>query len=385
MITFMTSASERIGKRDIAIASVLSVLGVLLMYLNIRDPANEEDLGVVRWGGILPVEFAVPFFLLVTVPLLWRRVAPIPAVAAAFAGLLLNELLIGTDLIRCGVVLPTAFFFAYTAGSQLEGRDALIGLALATGLTFVDMGVGFDPFTTAFFMGVTAGVWGIGRLVRSRGRMARELRARTAELRDARDERARLEVATYRARLSRELDELLQRRLGELARMAEDGSRNGHAAGAAATLADIERESRRTLEEMRAVVGVLRDDGSEAPTEPQPTLTHLDALLVRATGRDVRLTVEGNPRVLPAAVELSAYRIVEQLLGALDDAPGVRVLVRFGDDHLELAVSGPARRQAKASIDRARERARLQRGTVEATVQGGRAEAVVSLPLLAVA
>ena len=382
MITFMTSASERIGKRDIAIASVLSVLGVLLMYGNIVDPASEEDLGMVRWGGILPVEFAIPLFLLVTVPLLWRRTAPLVAVAASFAGLVLNELLIGTDLLRCGVVAPTAFLFAFTAGVQLAGRDSLLGLALAAGLTLVDFGVGFDPLTTAVFVSMTVVMWGIGRVVRSRGRMASELQARTAELREARDERARLEVATYRARLSRELDELLQRRLGELARMAEEG-RAGHAADATATLADIERESRRTLEEMRAVVGVLRDDPPEAPTAPQPTLTHLDAMLVRAKRRDVQLTVEGNPRVLPPVVELSAYRIVEQLLEALDDAPGVRVRVRFGDDALELAVSGPARRQAKASIERVRERARLQHGTVDATVRSGHAEAVVSLPLLA--
>jgi hypothetical protein len=134
---------------------------------------------------------------------------------------------------------------------------------------------------------------------------------------------------------------------------------------------------------MRAVVGLLRDDSAEAATEPQPTLTHLEALLVRAKGDDARLTVEGNPRVLPPAVELSAYRIAEQLLEALDDAPDVEVRVRFGDDALELAVSGPARRRAKASIERARERARLQRGTLEATVRGGRAEAEVSLPVLA--
>ena len=86
--------------------------------------------------------------------------------------------------------------------------------------------------------------------------------------------------------------------------------------------------------------------------------------------------------MLPAGVELSAYRIVEHLLGALDDAPDVDVRVRFGDDALELAVSGPARRRAKAAIERARERVQLQRGTLEATVRGGRAEAVVSLPLL---
>jgi hypothetical protein len=57
--------------------------------------------------------------------------------------------------------------------------------------------------------------------------------------------------------------------------------------------------------------------------------------------------------------------------------------VRFCDDALELAVSGPARRTAKASIERARERVRLEHGTFEATVKGGRAEAEVSLPVLA--
>src|SRR5215218_10640604 len=106
-------------------------------------------------------------------------------------------------------------------------------------------------------------------------------------------------------------------------------------------------------------------------------------MLARAGGRDARLVVEGSPRVLPPAVELSAYRIVEQLLDGLDDAPDVDVRVRFGDDALEIGVSGPARRRAKASIERARERARLERGTLEATVRGGRAEAQVSLPVLA--
>ena len=132
---------------------------------------------------------------------------------------------------------------------------------------------------------------------------------------------------------------------------------------------------------MRAVVGVLRDDASELPTTPQPTLTHIEALLVRAKGADARLAVEGSPRVLPVAVELSAYRIVEHLLAAMEDAPDVDVCVRFRDDALELEVSGPARRRAKAAIERARERARLERGTLEATLRGGRADALVSLPV----
>jgi hypothetical protein len=213
--------------------------------------------------------------------------------------------------------------------------------------------------------------------------MTDELQSRTEQLRDARDERARLEVTADRARLSGELDELLQRRLGELARLADEGAHPANSATQTATLVAIEHESRRTLEEMRELVGVLRHDDSDAPTSPQPTLTHLEAMLVRAKGSDARLSVEGSPRVLPAGVELSAYRIVEHLLEALEDAPDVEVRVGFRDDALELDVSGPARRNAKAAIDRARERARLQKGTLEATTRGRRAEAVVMLPVLA--
>ena len=377
----------KISKRDIAIACALTALGLLLMYGNVHD--HYADPGVARretavyFGGLLPIWTAIPLFPLVTVPLLWRRVAPLAAVGASFAGLVANELLVGTDVVRCGVLLPTAFIFAFTTASLLPGRQARNGLALALGLTAVDTVVEFGPLYTVVFGAVTTAMWGIGRIVRSRKQMADELEVRTAELRAARDERARMEVATDRARISAELDQLLQRRLGELARLADTGARHGEAEAAGAALAEIERASRSTLEEMRAVVGVLRDSGSEAPVEPQPALTHLEALLLRAKGTDARLTVEGNPRVLPPAVELSAYRIAEQLLDALEDAPDVAVRVRFGADALELAVSGPARRGARTSIERARERARLQQGTLEASLKGGRAEAAVSLPVLA--
>ena len=391
MIDPMTTAPERIGRRDIAIAAVLSLLGLLLMYDNVygvladerADPTSDAH-SVVIVGGLLPTELSIPLFLAVTVPLLWRRAAPVVAVGAALGGLVLNEVLTGTDLLRCGPVLATAFLFAFTAGARLEGRHSRIGLALSVGLSVLDFSIEFGAPTAAIAGGLTATIWIVGRIVRSRGRMADELVERSAELREARDERARLEVASDRARVSRELDVLLQRRLGELARMADDGARPIDAARATATLVDIERESRRTLDEMRAVVGVLRDDSPAFATAPQPTLTHLEALLVRAKGTEARLSVEGSPRVLPAAVELSAYRIVEQLLAALEDAPDVDVRIRFGDDALELSVAGTARRRAKAPIERARERTRLQRGTFEATTRGGRAEALVSLPVLEV-
>jgi hypothetical protein len=390
MIGSMTYVAGRIGKRDIAIATVLSLLGLLLMYANVADDAGnsyktDPDGGAaVHIGNLLPYELTIPLFLLITVPLLWRRVAPIPALGAAVAGLLVNEALIGTEVVRCGVLLPTAFIFAFTTGAQLEGRKTGIGLGLSLALVVIEIPFELGPAVAAVMAGITLAMWGIGRLAHSRVRMADELRARTQELRHTRDERARLEVTADRTKLSGELDTLLQRRLGELARLADAGAATGNMASASATLADIERESRRTLEDMREVVGALRSDGGSAAVDPQPTLTSLEALLVRAKGSDAHLTVTGSPRVLPAGVELSAYRVVEHLLDAIEDAPGVDVEVRFADDALELSVSGPARRRADAgsAIERARQRVRLHNGTLDAVTRGGRAQATAHLPVL---
>lgn len=373
MIRSMTSAGASVGRRDIAIAAVISVLGLLLMYGAVVDKEIEASV------------LAMPLFLLVTVPLVWRRAAPVAALAAVLVGYLVHVAATGTDVIRCGVVLPVVFLLAFSAAARLERRDAQIGLALALAVIVAESVVFFAAFGVVMAV-VTAAVWGIGRVVRSRAELAAELQARTVELRDARDERARMEVSADRVRLSTQLDELLQRRLGELARLADDGAHQSDAA-ATATLVDIEHQSRRTLEQMRSVVDVLRHDDAGAPTAPQPTLVQLEGLLVHAKGSDARLTVKGNPRVLPAGVELSAYRILEHLLDALEDAPDVEVQVRFGDDAFELAVRGPARRRghATASIQRARERTQLHHGTLQARTRGGRAEAVAQLPLLSAA
>jgi signal transduction histidine kinase len=364
---------------DYVIVALLSAFAMYVMVESINvvnspdRPADAE--AVIHIDGLLPSWTGVPLILLVTVPLLWRRSAPLAALAASFAGLLVNEALAGSEFLRCGVVLITALMFAFACGSRVSGP---LGLVLSLALVFVSTAIELTMPMPLILTATVGASWAIGRLVRSRRRMAAELSARNEELREARDERARLEVAADRARLSRELDELLQRRLAELTRLADEGVAG--APGAAERLADIERESRSTLDEMRVAVGVLREDTAELA--PQPTLTHLDALLVRAKGADARLAVEGSPRVLPASVELSAYRIVEHLLDALDDAPGVTVTVRFGDDALELGVSGPARRRAREAIERARVRAQLHSGTVEATVRGGRADARASLPVL---
>jgi signal transduction histidine kinase len=371
MIASMTSPSERIGKLDIGIAALASAVAVADVISQVGDP----QYGDVSAWSVAPI-------LLITVPLLWRRKAPLTALAATLAGVLAHWAIFG-GVVRCGFTIPIMGLLAFSAGARLSGTDRWIalGLAQAIGIAvcLTDGPSGAPPSGMVITIPIVFAAWGLGLLVRSRARMVEQLDARTGELRSARDENARLQVADERARLSAELDSLLQRRLGELAALAESDAEDK-----GAQLAEIERRSRRTLEDMRAMVGVLRDDET-APLAPQPTLTHLDALLARSAGADARLTVEGRPRVLPAAVELSAYRIVEQLLDALAGAPDVEVRVRFADDALDLIVSGQAGPAGAAPFERARERVALHAGTLRTTAARGRAEAVVSLPSLVAA
>ena len=226
-------------------------------------------------------------------------------------------------------------------------------------------------------------IWGIARLVHARGRNVERLQEQTAALREARDERARMEVAMDRARLSTELDELLQRRFGELAELAERGLRGGDGAPprrrSRTSSTPAAGRSRRCARSSVSCAAMR----AARPVAPQPTLTYLEAMLLRAKGAEARLSVEGSPRALPAGVELSAYRIVEHLLDALDDAPDVTVARRLRGRRARLAVAGPAARRgvAATAIERARERVALHSGTLEAATRAGAREAIAHLPI----
>ena len=226
-------------------------------------------------------------------------------------------------------------------------------------------------------------VFGVGRAVRHRTAMSAELQARTVELQQLRDERVALEVAGDRVRLSQRA----RRSAAGAARPAHDRRRVGpgprRRTARRALFESIESDSRATLDGMREIVGLLR--GGDVALAPAPTVAHLDALLARHTRSDSRLTVAGDPRSLPATVELSAYRIVEHLVDVLADQPDSRIEVgvRFDDDALEIRVNGPVDRSAdlKAAVARARERAKFLGGSLDVKVSRGQAGAVAQLPV----
>jgi signal transduction histidine kinase len=377
MISFMSTGGPRIARRDIVIAALFAVLAV--PFIGWGQDASHGHTPPAR-----PVMGFV--ILLAVIPVLWRRRAPLLAASGTLIGLAIHVALYGT-IGRCGLVLPLLFVEGFAVGAWLDRRESLVGLVIVLGSGVVclshDSSAGWGGLTIS--VPITLVVWFIGRVVRSRASMVASLSKRNAELRAQRETNARLEVESDRVRLSTELDELLRTRLFELTQLAEAGVNDGEDAGPA--FARIEAESRATLEQMRAVVGLLRHEEGAA-TEPQPTLAHLDALVLHERGAGARLTVTGEPRVLPAGLELSAYRVVEHLLEATDDAPGVEVHVDFGADTLEVTVSGPARggrRRTEAALDRARERLALHHGSLESEVADGHTRATAALPVLVTA
>jgi signal transduction histidine kinase len=373
------TAFRGIRPLDVGITALLTLLGVLLMQMQVG-----MEVGVPVEGVTIDSNGAwLYLFLVAPLAVLWWRRSVIAVALVATAVMLLHTLLFG-HLVRCGAGLPLAFVLAFLAGYRDPrprswwGLAAVEVLALSVLLEDAAAGIGIFPVVAV----LCAGGWWVASLARQRSSLARELRVRNDELRALRDQRAALELTGDRARLSGELDALLDRRLGQLSTLAEAGARTEDPAAAEALLVRIEDESRRTLEDMREVVGRLR--GGEVALAPAPSVAHLDGLLARY---GTRLAVTGDPRGLPASVELSAYRIVEHLLAALDrdgDAP-VKVGMAFDEGALEVSVSGPVQRGAdvREAIARARERARLQDGTLNVKVSRGRARAVAHFPVTA--
>ncbi len=373
---------------DFMLAGALTALGALTMVGDVLF--QDDDAASAMAGGTMVHEMTshswamLPVFALATVPLLWWRRSVMAVTGIALAVMVLHDLLFGW-VTRCGAGLPLAFVLAYLGAVALERKQAWVVLGLTTLLTaavlVVDATTGFEPFVLSF--PIVLIVFGIGRSVRQRTVMSTELRARTAALQQLRDQRVALEVADDRARLSHQLDGLLQERLGQLAAAAESGP-DLDPLSAKALFESIESDSRATLEGMREIVGLLR--AGDVALAPPPSVTNLDALLARHTRADSRLTVAGDPRSLTATVELSAYRIVEHLMNVLTDQSDscIEVDVRFDAGTLEIRVSGPVDRSAdiKAAVARAKERATFLGGSLDVKVSRGRAHAVAQLPVL---
>jgi signal transduction histidine kinase len=364
---------------DLVVGLALTALG--LYATSMIDPE----------GGPIGV-LTIP---LVTLPVIWRRQAPLQAAMAVSLGIVVSA--IPTfDQTRCGLAFPSLLLILYAVGSRCDRRAAAQGLAAGLAALVVldrtDPNLGDLPGTILLFFPLCAGVWGAGLLVASRRRTAAALRARTEELEDQRAQTAQLAVEIERTRLTSELDGAVRERLGEIVRLAEDGEHDPAADPDTSrrAFARIEAAGRTSLDEMRGLLGALRSD-DRAPRAPRPTLAQLDALLAeaRAGGRVVELDVSGERRPLPAGIELAAYRILEHALAAIgsDGGDAITVVLRFAPEALELEVEGAHPHAAVAAdgpIAAAREQVAARGGSLSVRSAGAhRTMLHARLPLVA--
>ncbi len=364
---------------DAVLTAILCALGAFLSVEVIESAAWTAGIDSHSW-------LQLPLFVASMLPVLWWRRNLVVAIAASSFLMLVHDLAFG-HVVRCGAGLPLTFVFAFLCGisstSQRQRLTAVVlTFVLATVVLIWDTAAGPGILPAVVLISVV--LYAIARIVAHRATMVVALRQRNEELRLLRDERAALEVSDDRAQLSLRLETLLDERLTQLAAAAENGRTVTDQATVQALLVDLEESSRQTLGNMREIVGLLR--GGEVALAPAPSVAHLDALLARHVRGGSRLRVSGDPRVLPASVELSAYRIVEHLISALNDEPSapVGVTMTFSDDALEILVAGgvPKGSDLRGAVGRARERAVLHAGSLDLKVSRGRARVLAHLPVL---
>jgi len=186
----------------------------------------------------------------------------------------------------------------------------------------------------AVALAATVVLWARGDSVRSRRLENQTLRERAERAEADREVRAAQAVAAERARMARELHDVVAHALSVIVMQAGGAGMVPRLteAEAKAVLSSIEQTGRQAFAEMRRLVGILRDRDDGAALAPQPSLAQIPALVARlaAAGLDVRLDVEGDSRPLPAGAELSAYRIVQEALtNTLKHAGPARAHVRL--------------------------------------------------------
>ncbi len=365
-------------KLDIALALLLSAYGVILVS------------GLVKGNSRHAGAAAAAMVLLMTLPVAWRRPAPVAVALVLVLGAALNPLVIG-EMVRCGPALPALLLCAYSIGRRpVRGLVAMtLGLAFLAGSATIQSltDPNLDAGVIVVMVAMIVGLYIVGRLVDSRTQMASELERRNDQLRGQRARRSELAVQADRARIARGLGGTLNAQIVAIDRSA----RSGHQAlqqedtdeAALEAFESIQQRGRETLTHMRRVVGTLLDPDRD--WEPQPSLSQLDRLLTETGSADVHLHVTGAPTVLPAGVELSAYRIVEHLVRAYGDSlrASIDVHVDFAAEALTLSVRGPRPpdTEAQAALASARARVAVLRGSLTTARLPDGWEATVSIPL----
>jgi signal transduction histidine kinase len=315
---------------------------------------------------------------LMTLPLALRRRAPLISFATVMTTIAWSSLAFG------GAEATSFFLVALVCvySAAANGVRAPLVLVIAAAVISVhelrDSHVhGIGDLVWAFGFVVLGAMFGIA--VRGRHHRIHSLERETERLEAAREQEARAAVAAERARVARELHDVVAHAVSVVVVQSQAGQRlvGVDDAGARQSLEAIEETARAALNEMRRLLGMLRGT-EDVSLAPQPGLAAIDSLVahVRDAGLPVSVDVVGEPVRLPPGAELSAYRVVQEgLTNALKHARATRVSVRIryrgSDVEIEIeddGIGGEASGDGGHGLLGMRERVALYGGDLE----GGR-------------
>ena len=330
----------RLARRYWLDALVLLGLGFALAGAVIGQGKTDGPTGPL-WFDLLAI-------LAILTPLFARRRFPFGAPAAVGVAVVLtsfvDERLVPFDFI----IFLASCAAVFLIGLIRERAQAVAGLVLAWGVVAVvayrDPLGNLDGFIApSVIFGI---IWTIAFALGRKFEEADEARERAARAERGREERARSAVTEERARIARELHDVVGHSVSVMTVQASAVRRllRPEQQREREALLIVEQTGREALAEMRRMVGVLRRPEEAPALAPQPSLEHLGKLVeqAREAGLPVDLRVEGEPLPLPAGVDLTAYRLVQEgLTNTLKHARAERaqVLVRYSDGDIEVTVS----------------------------------------------
>ena len=354
---------------DVALAAAVLLLS-LLPLLTVDDCDCDSIPG---WAYVLVIAQAVV--------LLWRRRHPVPVSLASGA----LATVYGLSYLPDPAVPYAGLVGLYSVAAYGSRMWAWISAAVAAVTIGIAMLVDADADVQDLAVNylVFAAAWLLGDSTRTRRERAGEAEDRAAQAERTRAAEAQHAVVEERNRIAREMHDVVAHHVSLMVVQAEAGpvavARNPEQA--VQTFDSISATGKQAMAEMRRLLGVLRDDGA-AERAPRPGLDRLHELVdgVRAAGLSVDLRVDGEPRPLSTAVDLSAYRLLQEALTNASRHAGpaqVRVRVAYDPDELRLDVVDDGLGSAGTSDPRGhglvamRERVALVGGTLEVGPRDG--------------
>jgi signal transduction histidine kinase len=322
------------------------------------------------------------FMVACCAPLAWRRRAPLLVVlawlvaTAAYTIALYTSTQPPIEPFLAGLV---AFFALGDTGGARQLRAGIGLLVLMALESVVELALGHDPGNVLPPLAWWAAALGAGRFVRSRRHLLDVAGDRAARPEREREEARERAVVEERARIARELHDVIAHSVSVMVVQASAERRvlAPELATTQAVLASIETAGRDALAELRRLLGVLRAPDNRDRLAPQPGLAALDELVAsgRQAGHEIRVDVSGDVVELSPGVDLAAYRIVQEALTNIRKhaaGAGADVTLRYGARELGIEVvddgpgpNGTGTQNGGHGLVGMRERVALYGGSVE--------------------